>query len=173
MKGMQNLFGGLFMKNKERQVAEKKVLDELDKIIQSGDVNAMLNFIHTLMESGVTPLPRQIAKISAHIFNTQSAELATEFGVEFGGFGAFNEKLAEIVLNEGSAEDNYDFAMYVPGADILAHGKAIKKKRSKMWWLAFARMWPVEAKKILSSQVKATVQKHTAENSKQNAEMQR
>lgn len=147
------------MNKRKANDARQKALDELDAVIASGDVNAMLNMINTLMANGVTPTPRQIAKISAHIYKVNDASLATEFGAQYGAFGAFNDKLAEIVMQEGSAEDNYDFARYVPNADIIAHGKAIKKKRSKMWWMAFARMWPVEANQIMMASVREKVEK--------------
>lgn len=140
-------------KAKQRDVIQKS-LDELDKIIESGDINKMLDYVNTLMASGVTPLPRQIAKISAHIYKVNDANLATEFGVEYGGFGAFTEQLSEVVLRDGTAEDNFDFALYVPNADRLAHGKAIRKKRSKMWWLAFAKMWPNIATRVIESTAK-------------------
>ncbi len=131
--------------------ARQKALEELDKVIASGDVNAMLNMINTLMANGLTPSPRQIAKISAHIYKVNDGKLATEFGVQYGSFGSYNNELAEIVMREGTAEDNYDFALYVPNSDKLAHGKAIKRKRSKMWWLAFAKMWPELAQQIMAS----------------------
>ncbi len=139
------------MAKRKTNDARQKALDELDKVIASGDVNAMLNMINTLMANGLTPLPRQIAKISAHIYKVNDGKLATEFGVQYGVFGAYNDQLAEIVMREGSAEDNYDFALYVPNANRLAHGKAIKKKRSKMWWFAFAKMWPELAQQIMAS----------------------
>lgn len=138
--------------SKQKQTdAVQKSIEELDEIIKTGDVNAMLNYVNTLMSMGVTPLPRQIAKISAHIYNTQNTDLATEFGVEYASFGAFTDKLAEIVLADGTAEDNFDFALYVPGADRFAHGRAIRRKRSKMWWLAFAKMWPQVATKVIEA----------------------
>ena len=147
------------MSKRKANDARQLALDELDTVIASGDVNAMLNMINTLMANGVTPTPRQIAKISAHIYKVNDANLATEFGAQFGAFGAYNDKLAEIVLEQGSAEDNYDFAMYVPNADRLSHGKAIRKKRSKMWWMAFARMWPMEANKIMMASAREKAEK--------------
>lgn len=138
------------MSKNAKNDAIQKSIDELDKIIKTGDVNEMINCVKTMMALGTTPLPRQIAKISAHIYKTQNADLVTEFSVQYGSFGAFTDKLAEIVLEDGSAEDNFDFALYVPNADRLAHGKAIRRKRSKMWWLAFAKMWPNIAEQIVS-----------------------
>lgn len=149
------------MGRKKANEARKLALDELDKVIASGDVNAMLNMLNTLMANGTPPLPRQIAKISAHIYKVDDAELATEFGVQYGAMGAFGDALAEIVIQKGSAEDNFDFARYVPNADRIRHGKAIKKKRNKMWWLAFARMWPEEARIITAAMTKAAVTRFT------------
>lgn len=128
--------------------ARELALGTLDKVIEKGDVNAMLDMINTLMANGVTPLPRQIAKISAHIYKVNNAKLASEFGAQYGAFGSYNEQLAQVVIKDGTAEENYDFALYVPNSDKLAHGKAIKKKRNKMWWLAFSKMWPEIALRI-------------------------
>ncbi|MBO5102756.1 MAG: hypothetical protein J6C13_01530 [Clostridia bacterium] len=135
-------------------VAQQHKLDATDNIIKSGDVNAMIEHLIALMEDGLTPTPRQIAKISAHIYKTGDKDLITEFGIKFAGLGSFTQKLAEIVLEQGSAEDNFDFAQYVPDADILAHGKAIRKKKSKMWWVAFARLFPEQARVIMAGKDK-------------------
>ena len=155
------------MSKRKANDARQLALDELDAVIASGDVNAMLNMINTLMANGVTPTPRQIAKISAHIYKVNDANLAAEFGAQFGAFGAYNDKLAEIVLEQGSAEDNYDFAMYVPNADRVAHGKAIRKKRSKMWWMAFARMWPMEANQIMMASARGKSEQAAVNNNEQ------
>ncbi len=138
------------MSKKKQDAAVSVALGVLDKAIESGDVNKMLDCINTLMAMGVTPTPRQIAKVSAHIYKTQNVNLATEFGVEYGAFGAFTDKLAEVVVAKGSAEDNFDYCLYVPNADLVAHGKAIRKKRSKMWWVAFSKHWPMIAEQIMA-----------------------
>ena len=133
---------------------QQKMLDVTDKIIKSGNVNKMLEHLARLMADGLVPTPRQIAKISAHIYKTDNKELITEFALKYNGLGAFTDKLAEVILKEGSAEDNFDFAQYVPTADIIAHGKAIRKKKSKMWWVAFARMFPQQAYIIMHGKTK-------------------
>ena len=97
----------------------------------------------------MTPTPRQIAKVSAHIFKTGDKDLNLDFAVEFGGMGAFVEKLGEIVIEQGDAEDNFDFAQYVSGADVVVHGKAIRKKKSKLWWSAFVKRFPEQARIII------------------------
>lgn len=155
------------MGRKKAKEVRNMALDELDKVIESGDVNAMLDMLNTLMANGVTPEPRQVAKISAHIYKVNNANLATEFGTQYGAFGAFNEQLAEIVLAQGTAEDNYDFALYVPNSDKLRHGMAIKKRRNKMWWLAFSKMWPAEAHQIMAKMAKEAVSKYTDQDKSQ------
>ncbi|MBR4270387.1 MAG: hypothetical protein IKQ31_01765 [Clostridia bacterium] len=127
---------------------QKSKLDKLDKIIKSGDVNEMLSCTAKLMAEGLNPKPRQIAKMSAHIYKTQDPDLNVEFATEFGGMGAFVRQMGNIVLGSGTAEDNFDFAQYVSGADILKHGYVIYKKKNKMWWFAFARRFPVQARQI-------------------------
>ncbi len=127
---------------------QKSMLDKLDRIIKKGDVNEMLRQVALLMADGVNPKPRQIAKMSAHIYKTQDPELNVEFATEFGGMGAFVRQMGNIVLGSGTAEDNFDFAQYVSGADILKHGYVIYKKKNKMWWFAFARRFPVQARQI-------------------------
>ncbi len=131
-----------------------ELLQKTDDIILTGDVNLMLEHLAKLMEDGLTPTPRQIAKISAHIYKTNNLDLILEFGIKYAGLGSFTEKLAEVVLEEGSAEDNFDFAQYVPNADVVAHGKAIKKRKNKMWWSAFVKLFPEQAKIIVDSKEK-------------------
>ena len=134
--------------------AQKELMAQTDDIIKSGDVNLMLKHFAMLMTDGLTPTPRQIAKVSAHIYKTGDQNLCVDFGMEFGGLGAFVEKLGEIVLEDGTAEDNFDFAQYVEGADIIAHGKAIKKKKNKLWWNAFVRRFPEQARIITQGNTK-------------------
>ncbi len=134
--------------------AQKELMAQTDAIIKSGDVNLMLKHFALLMTDGLTPTPRQIAKVSAHIYKTGNENLSLDFATEFGGMGAFVEKLGEIVIEQGTAEDNFDFAQYVAGADIILHGKAIKKKRNKLWWNAFVRRFPEQAKIITQKQMK-------------------
>ncbi len=133
---------------------QKKMVKDLDKIIESGNVNKMLEQLSRMMADGVVPTPRQIAKISAHIYKTGDKDLITEFALKYNQMGAFTKKLEEVVLESGSAEDNFDFAQYVPNADVVAHGKAIRRKRNKMWWVAFARMFPEQARIIMQGKTK-------------------
>ena len=134
--------------------SQRAMLKKLDEIIKSGNINQMLDCLSKLMADGITPNPRQIAKISAYIYKVGNEELITEFGIKYAGLGSFTSKLEEVVLQRGTAEDNFDFAQYVPGADIVAHGKVIKRKRNKMWWVAFARVFPEQARFILNESKK-------------------
>ncbi len=138
---------------------QQKMIDSLDKVIKKGDVNEMLKALAVMMRDGVQPKPRQIAKVSAHIFKTQNAGLNVEFATEFGGMGAFTEQMGKIVLARGNSEDNFDFAQYVRGADIIAHGYAIYKKGNKQWWFAFARRFPAQARQIERGATKSAEEK--------------
>lgn len=133
---------------------QKKLCAQTDDIIKSGNVNLMLKHFALLMTDGLTPTPRQIAKVSAHIYQKGNEDLALDFATEFGGMGAFVQKLGEIVIEQGSAEDNFDFAQYVSGADVILHGKAIKKKKNKLWWNAFVKRFPEQARIIMQGQSK-------------------
>ncbi len=138
---------------------QQAMLDKTDRIIKKGNVNEMLKHFALLMADGVNPKPRQIAKVSAHIFKTQNAGLNVEFATEFGGMGAFVEQMGKIVLARGNSEDNFDFAQYVRGADIVAHGYAIYKKQNKQWWFAFARRFPAQARLIERGATKSAEEK--------------
>lgn len=133
---------------------QMEMMAKTDEIIKSGDVNKMVKHFALLMADGLTPSPRQIAKVSAHIFKTGDKDLNLDFAVEFGGLGAFVEKMGEIVMEEGDAEDNFDFAEYAAGADIVAHGKAIRKKKNKYWWSAFVKRFPEQARIIMQENTK-------------------
>ena len=133
---------------------QKKLCAQTDDIIKSGNVNLMLKHFALLMTDGLTPTPRQIAKVSAHIYQKGNEDLALDFATEFGGMGAFVQKLGEIVIEQGSAEDNFDCAQYVSGADVILHGKAIKKKKNKLWWNAFVKRFPEQARIIMQGQSK-------------------
>ena len=153
--------------NKESFIMEKlaltkdqqRMLDSLDKVIKKGNVNEMLKAIAVMMADGVQPKPRQIAKVSAHIFKTQNAGLNVEFATEFGGMGAFTEQMGKIVLARGNSEDNFDFAQYVIGSDKVAHGYAIYKKGNKQWWFAFVRRFPTIARQIERGATKSVDEK--------------
>lgn len=142
------------MEKLELTNAQKEVMAQTDDIIKSGDVNLMLKHFALLMTDGLTPTPRQIAKVSAHIFKTGDKDLNLDFAVEFGGLGAFVEKMGEIVIEQGDAEDNFDFAQYATGADVVAHGKAIRKKKNKLWWNAFVKRFPEQARIIMQENTK-------------------
>ncbi len=136
--------------------AQKKMSKALDEAIKSGNVNQMLSVLAKMMADGVTPTPKQIAKMSAHIYQTKNQELIAEFGIKYAGMGSCTQQLEDVVLENGSAEDNFDFARYVEGADIIKHGKVIKKKRNKMWWAAFVKMFPEQARIIVNSSKEKT-----------------
>ena len=138
---------------------QQKMLDSLDRVIKKGNVNEMLKAVAVMMADGVQPKPRQIAKVSAHIFKTQNAGLNVEFATEFGGMGAFTDQMGKIVLARGNSEDNFDFAQYVQGSDIIAHGYAIYKKGNKQWWFAFARRFPTQARMIERGATKSAEEK--------------
>lgn len=144
---------------------QKHLMAQTDSIIKSGDVNLMLKHFAMLMTDGLTPTPRQIAKVSAHIYKTGDENLNLDFAVEFGGMGAFVDKLGEIVIERGNSEDNFDFAQYVEGADIIAHGRAIKKKRNKLWWNAFMRRFPEQARVIMQGTTRERDQEQAHEHS--------
>ena len=128
--------------------AQKELMAQTDGIIKTGDVNLMLKHFALLMTDGLTPTPKQIAKVSAYVYKTGDENLMLDFAVEFGGMGAFVQKLGEVVIEQGDAEDNFDFAQYASGADVVAHGKAIKKKKNKLWWSAFCKRFPEQARII-------------------------
>ena len=136
------------MEKLELTAAQRTMLRKFNDIIKTGDVNKMLDWLAKLMADGLTPNPRQIAKVSAYVYKVGNEQLITEFGIKYAGLGSFTSKLEEVVLERGTAEDNFDFAQYVPGADIVAHGRVIKKRRNKMWWVAFARLFPEQARFI-------------------------
>lgn len=135
--------------------AQKELMAQTDSVIKTGDVNLMLKHFALLMTDGLTPTPKQIAKVSAYVYKTGDENLMVDFGIEFGGMGAFVEKLGEIVIEQGTAEDNFDFAQYARGADVVAHGRAIRKKKNKLWWNAFVKRFPEQARIITQDNTKA------------------
>ncbi len=146
---------------------QKALMNQTENIIKSGNVNLMLKHFAILMGDGLTPTPRQIAKVSAHIYKTGDENLNLDFAVEFGGMGAFVEKLGEIVIERGNSEDNFDFAQYVEGADIVAHGRAIRKKRNKLWWSAFMRRFPEQARVIMQGNERTREPERSRERAKE------